>query len=127
MKRGRQGEGGGRPLFGGKNEESILQLLRQAWAIGCPDCDAAALAGISPTVLSQYLTRTPKVLEEKEALLRKPFLSARNTIVKAIAGGNVETARWYLERRQKNEFGAQLRIDGSLTVKSLITNDGVPE
>ena len=104
-------KGPGRPLFNGKPEETVLQLLRQAWALGCPDCEASALAGISPQALSAYLIAHPNISVEKESLLLKPFLSSRNTILKAIVEGNVETARWYMERKRKREFSTLQQVE----------------
>jgi hypothetical protein len=104
MPKGHKNPNAGRPLFNGKPEEAVLLLLRQAWSLDCPDSEAAALAGISPSALSEYLSRNPKIAEEKEALKLKPFLSARNTIIKGIVEGDKDTARWYLERKRKREF-----------------------
>jgi len=110
MKGGKQ-PGAGRPLFDGKPEESVLQLLRQAWALGAPDCEAAALAGISPAALSVYLSKHDKISKEKEALLLKPFLSSRNAVLKAISNGDVDAAKWYLERKKKREFSTLQQVE----------------
>ena len=111
MKRGRQGDGGGQKWFDGKNEEAVLSLLFQAWSLDCPDAEAAALANISPASLSRYLSSHPEVAERKEALKLKPFLSARNTIIKGIVDGDKDTARWYLERKRKREFSTLSQIE----------------
>ncbi len=111
MKRGRQGEGGGGKWFDGKNEEAVLSLLRQAWSLDCPDAEASALANISPASLSRYLSTHPEVAEQKEALKLKPFLSARNTIIKGIVDGDKDTARWYLERKRKREFSTLQQVE----------------
>ena len=110
MKGGKQ-PGAGRPLFDGKPEESVVQLCRQAWSLGCPDCEAAALAGISPAALSDYLSKHPKIAEEKEQLLQKPFLAARNAMVKAMAGGDGDLALRYMERKKRKEFSTLSQIE----------------
>lgn len=110
-KKGSKNPNAGRPVFNGRNEEVVLGLLRQAWSLDCPDCEAAALAGISPSSLSEYLTRNPKIAEEKEALKLKPFLSARNTIIKGIVEGDKDTARWYMERKRKREFSTLQQVE----------------
>lgn len=108
---GKPNPNAGRKLFNGKPEAAVLLLLRQAWSLDCPDAEAACLAGISPSALSEYLSRNPAIAEEKEALKLKPFLSARNTIIKGIVDGDKDTARWYLERKRKREFSTLAQIE----------------
>ncbi len=121
MPKGHKNPNAGRPVFNGKPEAAVLLLLRQAWSLDCPDCEAAALAGISPSALSEYLSRNPKIAEEKEALKLKPFLSARNTIIKGIVEGDKDTARWYLERKKRREFAtlSQVEVSESAPFKDL--------
>ena len=113
MRKGAKNPNAGRKLFDGKPVETVLQLLRQAWAMGCRDCEAAALADISPSALSAYLAKNPKISEEKEKLLNKPFLAARNCIMRAIADGDKDTARWYMERKLKKEFSTLQQVEVS--------------
>lgn len=79
--------------------------------MGCPDCEAASLADISASALSEYLRNHPKVSAEKEKLLNKPFLAARNCIMRSIAAGDKETARWYMERKRKKEFSTLQQVE----------------
>ena len=101
----------GRQWFDGKPEEVVLVALRQAYSLDCPDSEAAALAGISGSSLARYLASHPSFSAEKEALKLKPFLSARNTIIKGIVEGDKDTARWYLERKRKREFSTLAQIE----------------
>lgn len=108
-KRGRQGEGGGRPQFNGKPYELVLQKLREAWAMGCPDCEAAALADISAASLSDFLKRNPQVAEEKSRLLENPFLIARKSITEGMKT-SPELALKYMERKRRDEFSERKEI-----------------
>ncbi len=108
---GKPNPNAGRKLFNGKPEAAVLLLLRQAWSLDCPDSEAAALAGISPSALSEYLSRNPIIAEEKEALKQKPFLSARNTILKCIAGGDGDLALKYMERKKRREFATLAQVE----------------
>ena len=101
----------GMQWFNGKPEETILSALRQAYGLDCPDCEAAALAGISGAALSRYLSTHPAFAEEKEALKQKPFLAARNAMVKAMAGGDGDLALRYMERKKKKEFSTLSQIE----------------
>lgn len=117
MKRGRQGEGGGRKLFNGKPEETVLGFLRQAWSMGCPDCEACALADISASSLSDYLKTRPEVAAEKERLLEKPFLIARQAILKQMQSGDGALAIKYMERKKKREFSTLQQVETSEQVQ----------
>ena len=91
----------------------MLALLRQAWAMDCPDCEAASFADISAASLSRYVSSHPKVEQEKERLKQKPFLAARSTILNAVSSGDKETARWYMERKRKREFSTLAQVETS--------------
>jgi hypothetical protein len=109
--RGGKQPGAGRPLFNGQDEDAVLRLLRQAWALDCPDCEAAALANISAASLSEYLTKHPKIAEEKERLKQRPFLAARNAIIQSITSGDGDLALKYMERKRKREFSTLQQVE----------------
>lgn len=110
MKHGRQGEGGGRRQFDGKPYELVMQKLREAWSMGCPDCEACALADISASSLCDFLKRNPKVAEEKARLLENPFLVARKSI---LAGMEIDPdlALKYMERKKRREFATLSQVE----------------
>lgn len=80
----------------------ILERLRQAFALGCTDEEACAYAGIATATLYNYQNNNPEFLEEKEQLKQEPVLKARETVVNSL--DDVETAKWYLQRKAKKEF-----------------------
>jgi len=90
MKRGRQGDGGGRKQFNGKNEEIVIQKLEQVWAVDGTDTEAAFFADISPAALCEYLKSHPKVAERKEALKNRPILLARIAMIESFDGHEEE-------------------------------------
>ena len=98
-------------LFNGKPIEVVLSALRQAYAIGCPDCEAASLAGISGPALCRYLSEHPDFVEEKERLLQKQFVTARNSILKCISEGDGDLALRFMERKKKKEFSTLSQIE----------------
>lgn len=85
-----------------------LALLLHAFDIGSTDEEACASAQISTSTLYNYQTDNPDFLEEKETRKLKPVLLAREIIFNALSSGDVAIAKWYLERKKKDEFASYL-------------------
>ncbi|OGS33035.1 MAG: hypothetical protein A2218_07840 [Elusimicrobia bacterium RIFOXYA2_FULL_53_38] len=113
MKDPRNPKGAGRKWFDGKPYDVVITQLKVAWGLGCPDVEAAALADVSTASLSRFLKNHPLIAEQKERLLQKPFLSCRNAILKAIAGGDADMALRFLERKKKAEFSTRQELEVS--------------
>ena len=124
----------GRKWFDGRSEEGVVALLCNKWGIGCPDAEAALYADILPCTLSRYLESHPKIKQRKEALLQRPFLLARETIVGAFDGHEIEViigrgkkkkkiktkayrdpdaAMKFMERKKKDEFSTRSEFTGA--------------
>jgi len=103
---------GGRPLFDGKNNETVLQKLCYVWALDGSDSEAAFYAGISPAALSDYLKKNPKVSERKAALKNRPVLKARHAVVSRL-GESFDNGLKYLERKRKDEFSPKIEIENT--------------
>lgn len=84
----------------------LLNKLREAFLIGANDEQACAYANIAPSTLYKYQKEYPGFIEYKTAWKQNPILTAKNTIAKAL-GSDVVTARWYLEKKQADEFGSK--------------------
>lgn len=87
-----------------KMTESTLKLLQEAFEWGCPDHEACLHAGISHTTLYNYQEKHPEYVERKKTLKEHPTLKARRILQKELDEGNGNTAKWYLERKNKDEF-----------------------
>jgi len=92
--------------------EIVLGKLNEAFAIGASDKEACFYADISPDTLYDYQLKNPKFIQRKEALKERPVLLARQTVLKAIESDPL-TARWYLERRRKDEFSSRQELTGA--------------
>lgn len=93
---------GGRPS---RITTEIKDRLLQAFAYGLSDREACLYAGIAPSTLYSYCEKHPKFSEQKEELKNRPKLQAKVVIFEALKKGDVNTAKWYLERKAKEEFG----------------------
>lgn len=98
----------GRPTV--MTPETIAKL-EEVFAIGGSDEEAIFYAGITKTPFYAYQAEHPEFKERKEALKQKPFLKARQTIVKSL--DDPEYAFKYMERKKKSEFAQRTELTGA--------------
>lgn len=99
----------GRPT---KATPEVVDKWVEAFSVGATDREACAYAGVSSTVLENYIAKNPEFGEEKEDLKLLPLIKARHNVVGAIAKGDVNHSEWYLERKRRREFSTQKNIEG---------------
>lgn len=106
--------------------EDVLQKLEHGFSMGLTDREACLYAGIAPSSLYNYCNTRPDFLERKELLKDQPKIAAKIVVCKAIEEGHLATARWYLERKAKDEFSPHFEMDGSFGSPVQIINDLPP-
>lgn len=105
----------------------VLAKLELAFGMGCSDKEACLYADISMDALYNYQNRRPEFAEWKALLKEKPVLKARNTVISSLS--DIETAKWYLERKTKGEFNARQAIEltgkdgGPITLAELVAKN----
>ncbi len=105
---------GGRPT---KMTEGVLKKLGEAFLMGCTDEEACIFAEISPQTLYNFQEKNKKFLEKKELWKQNPVLKARTTIFNDL--DRPESARWYLERKKKDEFAPKQEFGGAIDIPGL--------
>jgi len=101
---------GGRPT---SVTTEVIGKLEQAFAIGASDKEACFYANINPDTLYAYQKKYPQFSERKEALKLRPILAARQKVIDDI-NKDVNTAKWYLERKLKSEFSTKSESDTTI-------------
>lgn len=91
-------------------DETTLQKLEEAFSNDATDVQACFLANISPASLYNYQKENPEFLERKKALKGMTAYQAKINIKNKIIDGDVDTSKWYAERKEKNE-GFSLRTE----------------
>lgn len=102
--------GGGRPTL---MTPDTLNKLNTAFARGASDLEACFYAGIGKTALYNYQKAHPEFAEKKEALRDSLIFKARGVVEDAIAEGDKDMAKWYLERKKKSEFTTRQEVTGA--------------
>lgn len=100
----------GRPT---KLTPQTIDKLRTAFLMGCSDVEACLYADISKTALYNYQQRNPEFIDKKEQWKEQLTLKARTVIANALNNKDENTAKWYLERKVKNEFGTRTEVTGA--------------
>lgn len=106
-----------------KNREEALAVLKRCWANGASDKEACQVAGIHYNTLQNWLHgrtedgggKVEGLIEERDLLKTKPTYTARKNIVNAIDEGDIDTSKWYLERKQPDEFSTKNKQDIDIT------------
>lgn len=94
-------------------KESVLQKLEEAFSNGASDKEAIFIAGISSATFYSYCQAHPEFLERKEQLKDMIKYQARKNIKNKIFDGDLDTSRWYSERKMKEEFSTRSELTGS--------------
>lgn len=93
--------------------EDTVNKLEQAFSMGCSDLEACLFADISKQTLYDYQKKNPEFADRKAMLKEKMIFKARSVIADALNKKDENTAKWYLERKAKNEFGTRTEITGA--------------
>ena len=99
----------GRPT---KLTPETLDKLRTAFLMGCSDVEACLFADISKTALYNYQQKNPEFVDKKEQWKEQLTLKARTVIANSLNNKDENTAKWYLERKKKDEFGTRTEVTG---------------
>ncbi len=90
--------------------QAVLNKLEAAWSVGATDKMACFYAGISHQALYNYQNDHPEFVERKEGLKEKMVLKALNVVASALNDNDTNTAKWYLEKKRKAEFGNAIDV-----------------
>lgn len=106
----------GRPT---KLTPETIDKLRTAFLMGCSDIEACLYADISKTALYNYQQKNPDFVDQKEQWKEQLVLKARTVIANALNNKDENTAKWYLERKAKNEFST--KVENETTINGIET------
>lgn len=96
-----------------KKTPETLTKLEEAFAIDASVAEACFFAGISQKTYYEWIKNDPKLGERFAELRQNPVLKARNVVMEALNNKDKDTAKWYLERKAKNEFAPRNELTGA--------------
>jgi hypothetical protein len=89
----------------------VLDKLQSAFAIGCTDTEACIFADIDMSSMYKYQEKHPEFTERKHLLKKKPVLKARMNLMDSLNQKNIDTSKWFLERKARDEFATRTVSD----------------
>jgi hypothetical protein len=92
--------------------EELKPKFEAAFSTGCTIREAALFAGCTEQGLQLYFVKYPEWKAHCMSLRDTPLLKARANVVKDLQKENVETSKWYLERKRKKEFSTRNEYTG---------------
>lgn len=107
---------GGRPTV---MTDEVVSKLEYGFMRGMNDTEACVYAGISRQTLYEYIQKNPEFADRKEDLKKKPSTQAKLNITEAIEAGDTDLAKWWLERRNKDEFSLKQEVEANVSVTRL--------
>lgn len=107
MKKRKKGNGVGRPTIMTKK---ILAKLEGAFALGHSDAEACIIAEIDKATLYRYCNKHRNFATKKELLKHTPAIKARRNIIEALNNKDIDTSKWYMERKVKEEFSNRQEV-----------------
>lgn len=105
-----------------KLDEHIIARVEDALSLGCTQSEACILANITPKTLIEFKKENPVWAEREKFLMDTQVRKAKGVISDALDNGDVNTAKWYLEKKCREEFGNQIKINNTVTIKQAVVN-----
>lgn len=110
----------GRPRAIGEKE---LRLLKEAFLMGCTNREACLYADVAESTFYDFLKDYPEYSEKIDIWKNYEKIKARMVVHKALDKGDREMAKWYLERKAKDEFSTKQEVDATVNNKVVIIDD----
>lgn len=91
----------------------VLRKLEQAFTWGCTNREACLYADIGESAFYEYKQANPDFAERIQILRDSPKLKSRAIINKKLEELDDATAKWYLERKAKDEFSTKQETEAT--------------
>ena len=97
-----------------------VKKLKEGFAQGFSVDNACIWADISKQTYYNYCDETEGFLDQCKVLQKKPLIKSILVINKALNEGDVSTAKWYAERKAKDEFSLKTETEHTGEIKSKV-------
>ena len=104
-------------------QEKQLQQWKEAFLMGCTNREACLYADVCESTFYDFLKDYPEYSEKIDIWKNYEKVKARMVVHKALDKGDREMAKWYLERKAKDEFSTKQEVDATVNNKVVIIDD----
>lgn len=98
--------------------KEVVSKLEYGFLKGLTDEQCCLYAGISKQALYDYCHAHPEFTDRKELLKHNPSVQAKINIAEGIENGDIDTSKWYLERKEKKEFSTKQELEVAAEVNN---------
>ncbi len=102
---------GGRPTV---MTDAIVGKLEYGFLKGLNVTECCHYADISRTAFYDYLEKNPEFADRIEELRSNPSTRAKLNVVEAIENGDTDLSKWWLERKNKDEFSTKQEVSADV-------------
>ncbi len=100
-----------------------LDQLKEAFMMGCTNREACFYADVAESTFYDFLKEYPEFSEKIDMWKTYEKIKSRMVVHKALDRGDKEMAKWYLERKAKDEFSTKQEVDATSINRVTIVND----
>lgn len=115
---------GGRPTI---MTEAVVAKLEYGFMKGLNVTECCHYADISRNCFYEYLEKNPEFKDRIEELKSSPSTRAKLNVVEAIENGDTDLSKWWLERRNKDEFSTKQEVSADVSSDVTISIELVDE
>ena len=97
--------------------DELVSKIEYGFMKGLNVTECCHYADISRNCFYEYLEKNPDFKDRIEELKSNPSTRAKLNIVEAIENGDADLSKWWLERRNKEEFSTKQEIAADVKEK----------
>ena len=91
-----------------RKDEEIIEKLYAGWKMNMNDAQSCIFANISMNKLLELYKKVPNLESERNVLQTNPGYKAKKIINESLDNGSTETAKWLLERVEKETYSTKV-------------------
>lgn len=101
--------------------EEVVSKIELGFMKGLNVTECCHYADISRNCFYEYLDKNPDFKDRIEELKSNPSTKAKLNVVEAIENGDTDLSKWWLERKNKDEFSLKQEIAADIKDNVTIT------
>ena len=101
--------------------DAVVSKLEYGFMKGLNVTECCHYADISRNCFYEYLEKNPDFKDRIEELKSNPSTRAKLNVVEAIENGDTDMSKWWLERKNRDEFSVKQEIAADVKEKVNIT------
>ena len=90
-----------------RNKQETIEALEPYFTLGYSVTKACSMAGIPQSTFQTWIDKDENLRLKVTAMQGKVSAKAREVLVKSINNGNEDSAKWWLERRERESFSTR--------------------